>query len=159
MRRRDLDLKSQEPDKLLIEIRTSIEEARRQTAVAVSSVVFSQKRRLALHEGYEFVRFAEWPKGLKGARMIRNVEMGRFYSDLPEAIRRGRFSHQDIDWSPEHGRAPASNAASDNRRRTRGRDTPVLGESGLMQFVEFDHGMIVRKGTELHTSRIIRLVI
>ena len=36
---------------------------------------------------------------------------------------------------------------------------PVLGESGLMQFVEFDHGMIVRKGTENHTSRIIRLVI
>ena len=28
-----------------------------------------------------------------------------------------------------------------------------------MQFVEFDHGMIVRKGTESHTSRIIRLVI
>lgn len=36
---------------------------------------------------------------------------------------------------------------------------PILGESGLMQFVEFDHGMIVRKGTERHTSRIIRLVI
>src|SRR5580704_13210312 len=36
---------------------------------------------------------------------------------------------------------------------------PVLGESGLMQFVEFDHGTIVRKGIEHHTSRIIRLVI
>jgi uncharacterized protein (DUF302 family) len=36
---------------------------------------------------------------------------------------------------------------------------PALGETGLMQFVEFDHGMIVRKGTEHHTSRIIRLVI
>ena len=36
---------------------------------------------------------------------------------------------------------------------------PVLGESGLMQFVEFDHGTIVRKGTEHHASRIIRLVI
>jgi len=35
MRQRDLDLRSQEPDKLLIEIRTLIEEARRQTAVAV----------------------------------------------------------------------------------------------------------------------------
>jgi uncharacterized protein (DUF302 family) len=35
----------------------------------------------------------------------------------------------------------------------------VLGRSGLMLFVEFDHGMIVRKGTERHTSRIIRLVI
>src|SRR5271163_239981 len=36
---------------------------------------------------------------------------------------------------------------------------PAVGQSGLMQFVEFDHGMIVRKGTEHQTSRIIRLVI
>jgi uncharacterized protein (DUF302 family) len=36
---------------------------------------------------------------------------------------------------------------------------PALGGSGLMQFAEFDHGMIVRNGTEHHTSRIIRLVI
>src|ERR1700734_483990 len=35
---------------------------------------------------------------------------------------------------------------------------PALGESGLMQFAEFDHGMIVRKGSEQHTSKIIRLV-
>jgi hypothetical protein len=35
---------------------------------------------------------------------------------------------------------------------------PALGQSGLMQFAEFDHGMIVRKGTEQHTSKIIRLV-
>jgi uncharacterized protein (DUF302 family) len=28
-----------------------------------------------------------------------------------------------------------------------------------MQFVEFDHGMIVRKGTEHHASKIVRLVI
>jgi uncharacterized protein (DUF302 family) len=36
---------------------------------------------------------------------------------------------------------------------------PVLGKTGLMQFVEFDHGMILRKGTERDTSRMIRLVI
>src|ERR1700733_11854918 len=36
---------------------------------------------------------------------------------------------------------------------------PAVGESSLMQFVEFDHGMIIRKGTENHSSRIIRLVI
>jgi uncharacterized protein (DUF302 family) len=34
----------------------------------------------------------------------------------------------------------------------------VLGRKGLMLFVEFDHGMILRKGTELHTSKITRLV-
>jgi len=35
---------------------------------------------------------------------------------------------------------------------------PVLGRTGLMLFVEFDQGMILRKGTDRHGSRIIRLV-
>jgi uncharacterized protein (DUF302 family) len=36
---------------------------------------------------------------------------------------------------------------------------PALGKSGLMQFAEFDHGMVIRKGTEHSTSKMIRLVI
>jgi uncharacterized protein (DUF302 family) len=36
---------------------------------------------------------------------------------------------------------------------------PVLGRTGLMLLVEFDQGMIRRKGTDLHGSRIIRLVV
>jgi len=36
---------------------------------------------------------------------------------------------------------------------------PILGRTGLMLFVEFDQGMILRKGTDRHGSRIIRLVI
>ena len=36
---------------------------------------------------------------------------------------------------------------------------PTLGKTGLMQFVEFDHGMVIRKGTEQHTSKMIRLVV
>ena len=36
---------------------------------------------------------------------------------------------------------------------------PVLGRTGLMLFVEFDQGMMLRKGTDRHGSRIIRLVI
>jgi uncharacterized protein (DUF302 family) len=36
---------------------------------------------------------------------------------------------------------------------------PTLGKTGLMQFVEFDHGMVIRKGTEQHISKMIRLVI
>ena len=35
----------------------------------------------------------------------------------------------------------------------------TLGKTGLMQFVEFDHGTIIRKGTEQHTSKMIRLVV
>ena len=36
---------------------------------------------------------------------------------------------------------------------------PDLGPTGLMPFVEFDHGMVVRKGTEHHAAKIIRLVV
>jgi uncharacterized protein (DUF302 family) len=36
---------------------------------------------------------------------------------------------------------------------------PTLGKTGLMQFIEFDHGMVIRKGTEQHASKMIRLVI
>ena len=36
---------------------------------------------------------------------------------------------------------------------------PTLGKTGLMQFVEFDHGMVIRKGTEHHTSKMVRLLI
>jgi len=36
---------------------------------------------------------------------------------------------------------------------------PVLGRTGLMLFVEFDQGMMLRKGTDRHGSRIIRLVV
>ena len=36
---------------------------------------------------------------------------------------------------------------------------PTLGKTGLMQFGEFDHGMVIRKGTEQHASKMIRLVI
>jgi uncharacterized protein (DUF302 family) len=36
---------------------------------------------------------------------------------------------------------------------------PGLSDIGLMQFMEFDHGMIIRKGTANRTARIIRLVL
>jgi uncharacterized protein (DUF302 family) len=36
---------------------------------------------------------------------------------------------------------------------------PALGKTGLILFFELDHGMILRKGTQRYTARIIRLVI
>jgi uncharacterized protein (DUF302 family) len=36
---------------------------------------------------------------------------------------------------------------------------PTLGKTGLMQFAEFDHGMVIRKGTERRMSKMVRLVI
>ena len=107
----------------------------------------------------EFVRFAEWPKGLKEARMIRKLEMERFTVisskpfDVVVAAIKVSIGHPNMAelWQATQRAATAAELEAAIQ--------PVLGESGLMQFVEFDHGMIVRIGTENHTSRIIRLVI
>jgi uncharacterized protein (DUF302 family) len=91
--------------------------------------------------------------------MIRKVEMERFSvtSSKPfEAVVasiKASIGHPNMAefWQATQGATTAAELEAAIR--------PVLAESGLMQFVEFDHGMIVRKGTEHHTSRIIRLVI
>jgi uncharacterized protein (DUF302 family) len=91
--------------------------------------------------------------------MIRKVEMERFtvisskpFDDVVAALK-AAIGHPNMVefWrSTQNARSEAELEAAIQ---------PVLGETGLMQFVEFDHGMIVRKGTSLHASRIIRLVI
>ena len=91
--------------------------------------------------------------------MIRKVEMERFSVisskplDVVVAAIKAAVGHPNIAefWQS----TLRSTSASELEAAVR----PVLGETGLMQFAEFDHGMIVRKGTEHHTSRIIRLVI
>src|SRR5271154_2969108 len=91
--------------------------------------------------------------------MIRTVEMERFtvisskpFDDVVAAIKTsiGHREMAEFGQATQRATTPAELEAAIQT---------VLGESGLMQFVEFDHGMIVRKGTEHHTSRIIRLVI
>ena len=91
--------------------------------------------------------------------MIRKVEMERFtvisvrpFREVVAAIKTS-IGNPNVDefWkSTQEARSAAELDTAVQR---------VLGRTGLMLFVEFDHGMIVRKGTELHTSRIIRLVI
>ena len=91
--------------------------------------------------------------------MIRKVEMERFtvissklFDDVVAAIK-AEVGHPNMaEFWQSMQRAPC---ASELEAAVQ----PVLGKTGLMQFVEFDHGMIVRKGTECHASRIIRLVI
>jgi uncharacterized protein (DUF302 family) len=91
--------------------------------------------------------------------MIRKVEMERFtvispkpFDDVLAALK-ARIGHPNMVefWQS------TQNATSEAELEAA--IQPVLGETGLMQFVEFDHGMIVRKGTERHASRIIRVVI
>src|SRR6266851_7245724 len=91
--------------------------------------------------------------------MIRKVEMERFtvisarpFDEVVAAIKTsiGNPNMAEFWKSIQEAQSAAELEAAIQR---------VLGRTGLMLFVEFDHGMIVRKGTERHTSRIIRLVI
>ena len=91
--------------------------------------------------------------------MIRKVEMERFTVtsskpfDLVVAAIRASIGHLNMAdiWQATQRATTAAELEAAIQ--------PALGESGLMQFAEFDHGIIVRKGTERHTARIIRLVI
>jgi uncharacterized protein (DUF302 family) len=91
--------------------------------------------------------------------MIRRVEMERFTVasskpfDVVVAAIKALIGHPNMTelWQT----AQRSTTAAELEAAIQ----PALGESGLMQFAEFDHGTIVRKGTEQHTSKIIRLVI
>jgi uncharacterized protein (DUF302 family) len=91
--------------------------------------------------------------------MIRRVEMERFtvisskpFDEVVTAIK-ASIGHPNMAefWQATQRATTAAELEAAIQ--------PVLGETGLMQFVEFDHGMIVRKGAEHHASRIIRLVI
>ena len=91
--------------------------------------------------------------------MIRKVEMERFtvisakpFDDVVAAIKTSIGSPNMAEFwkSTQEAKSAAELDAVIQR---------VLGRTGLMLFVEFDHGSIVRKGTERHTSRIIRVAI
>ncbi|MFZ3362914.1 MAG: DUF302 domain-containing protein [Candidatus Acidiferrales bacterium] len=91
--------------------------------------------------------------------MIRKVEIERFSLTSPKpfnlvvAAINGAIGHPDIAefWrlaNETHTIAELESAVQ-----------KALGKAGLMLFVEFDHGAIVRKGTGRDTPRIIRFVI
>ena len=91
--------------------------------------------------------------------MIRKVEMERFtaisarpFDEVVAAIKTsiGNPNMPEFWKSMQSAQSAAELDAAIRR---------VLGRTGLMLFVEFDHGTIVRKGAERHTARIVRLVL
>ena len=91
--------------------------------------------------------------------MIRRLEVERFtevshkpFDQVVAAIKAG-IGHPNMAefWQSTHQAASASDLEAAIK--------PGLSETGLMQFVEFDHGMIIRKGTELHAFKMNRLVL
>ena len=91
--------------------------------------------------------------------MITKVEMERFtvisskpFDEVVAALKAAVGHPNMVEFSQ-------SIQAATSEAELKAAVQPFLGETGLMQFVEFDQGMVIRKGTKHHSSRIIRLVI
>lgn len=91
--------------------------------------------------------------------MIRKVEVERFsltssrsFDEVLAAIN-DAIGHPDM---AEFWRSTQQTRTVAEMESTIGRG---LGTTGLMSFVQFDHGGIVRKGTGRETPRIVRLVL
>jgi uncharacterized protein (DUF302 family) len=91
--------------------------------------------------------------------MIRKIEVERFTLssskpfDQVVAALNSAIGHPDMSefWKSTHRAQSAAELQSTIEK--------VLGQTGLMLFVEFDHGAVVRKGTGRDTPRMIRFVI
>jgi len=91
--------------------------------------------------------------------MISKVEVERFSLissrpfDLVLAAINDAIGHPDMAefWKSTHRTRTVAELESTIQK--------VLGRTGLMSFVQFDHGAIVRKETGRETPRMIRLVI
>jgi len=91
--------------------------------------------------------------------MISRVEVERFSLsssrpfDLVLAAINDAIGHPDMAefWKSTHRTRTVAELESTIQK--------VLGRTGLMSFVQFDHGAIVRKETGRETPRMIRLVI
>ena len=91
--------------------------------------------------------------------MISKIEVERFTLssskpfDQVVAALNSAVGHPDMAefWKSTHRAQSAAELQSTIEK--------VLGRTGLMLFVEFDHGAIVRKGTGRDTPRMIRFVI
>jgi uncharacterized protein (DUF302 family) len=91
--------------------------------------------------------------------MIRKIEIERFslltskrFDEVVAALRAG-ISHPEMAefWKSTHAAHSAAELESTIEE--------AVGKAGLMLFVEFDHGTIVRKTTGRDAGRIIRFVI
>ena len=90
--------------------------------------------------------------------MIRKVEMERFTVISPKPLDDVVAAIKTSVGNPDMAAFGKAVQDAKSAAELDAAVLPVLGPTGLMLFVEFDHGMIVRKGTERHSARIIRLV-
>lgn len=91
--------------------------------------------------------------------MIRKVEMERLTVVSARPFDEVVAAIKALIGSPDMAEFVKSTQRAESAADLEAAIQPVLGRTGLMLSVEFDQGMILRKGTDRHTSRIIRLVI
>ena len=91
--------------------------------------------------------------------MIRKVEMERFTVTSARPFDEIVAAIKSSIGNPNMAEFAKSTREAKSATELEAAIQPVLGRTGLMLFVEFDQGMILRKGTERHTARITRLVI
>ena len=85
--------------------------------------------------------------------MIRKVEMERFTVISARPFNEVVAAIKTSIGNPDMAEFWKSTQEAKSAAELDGVIQRVLGRTGLMLFVEFDHGMVVRKGTERHNSR------
>jgi uncharacterized protein (DUF302 family) len=91
--------------------------------------------------------------------MIRKVEMERFSVTSPKPFDAVVAALKSSVGHPNMAEFAQATQRATSAAELEAAIQPALSENGLMQFMEFDLGMIVRKGTGNPASKIIRLVI
>lgn len=91
--------------------------------------------------------------------MIQKIEIERFSLVTSKPFDEVLTAINDAIGHPDMAEFWKSTQRAQTLAELESRIHKVLGRSGLMSFVQFDHGGIIRKDTGRDTPRIVRLVI
>jgi uncharacterized protein (DUF302 family) len=91
--------------------------------------------------------------------MIRKIEIERFSLTSTKPFDEVLAAINDAVGHPEMAEFWSSTQRAQTLAELESTIQRVLGRSGLMSFVQFDHGGIVRKATGRNMPRMVRLVI
>ena len=91
--------------------------------------------------------------------MLRKIEVERFSVTSSKPFEKVLAAISEAVGHPDMAEFWKSTQTAESVAELERAVKPVLGRTGLMQFVAFDHGAIIRKGTGRDAPRNVRLVI
>src|SRR6266550_2239317 len=91
--------------------------------------------------------------------MLRKIEVERFSLTSSKPFEKVLAAISEAVGHPDMAEFWKSTHTAESVAELERAVKPVLGRTGLMQFVAFDHGAIIRKGTGRDAPRNVRLVI